>query len=241
LWGEDDRDNFRTCAAEHITEVVARYRGKVQLWQCAAGLNVNNDFAQDEEERLRLAVMTIETIRRGDPRGPVVITIDQPWGSFMSREDCELSPMHFADALVRADLGLAGIGLEINLGYAPGGSEPRDPLEFSRQVDRWAGLGLPLLITLTVPSGAGESVQGAVHTRTLDYAGAGPLSSATQHAWGERYLNVLLAKQPVQGILWNQLIDRPSHAYPHGGVFDVQEQPKPLLELLTALRRKHLA
>ena len=52
LWGEDDDEQFRNCEAEHIEAVVNRYRGKVQLWQCAARLNINNDFGQGEEERL---------------------------------------------------------------------------------------------------------------------------------------------------------------------------------------------
>ncbi len=152
LWGEDDEENFRSCVAEHVNSVVTRYRGKVQLWQCAGRLNIRNDFGQGEEQRLRLAVLVIESIRRADPRAPVVMTIDQPWGSFMSREDCDLSPLHFADALVRGDLGLSGIGLEINLGYTPGGTEPRDVIEFGRQMDRWSTLGLPLLVSLTAAS-----------------------------------------------------------------------------------------
>ena len=36
LWGAGDEENFRMCVAEHIQAVVARYRGKVQLWQSAA-------------------------------------------------------------------------------------------------------------------------------------------------------------------------------------------------------------
>jgi hypothetical protein len=240
LWGEGDEENFRSCVAEHIQAVVERYRGKVQLWQCAAGLNIDNDFAHSEEERLRAAVLSIQTIRSVDPRAPVVITIDQPWGSFMSREECDLSPMHFADALVRADLGLSGIGLEINFGYAPSGTEPRDAVEFGRQMDRWSTLGLPLLVTLTAPSAASADPQAHPGVRPLRYAGSEELSGAVQRAWGQKFLGVLLAKQPVQGIVWNQLLDSQPHAFPHGGLFDVQDQAKPVLELLGSLRQQHL-
>jgi hypothetical protein len=241
LWGEDDEESFRACVVEQIQAVVTRYRGKVHLWQCAAGLNTNNDFAQNEEERLRLAVLTIETIRRADPRAPVIITVDQPWGSFMSREDCDLSPLHFADALVRGDLGLAGIGLEINLGYAPSGSEPRDLLEFGRQMDRWSTLGLPLLVTLNVPSDNGADPLARSSSRPLLYADSERLSSTAQRTWAEEFLPMLLAKQPVQGIIWNQLLDSQPHAFAHGGLFDAQDLPKPILEFLASLRRQHLA
>jgi hypothetical protein len=241
LWGQDDEESFRSCVAEHLHAVVTRYRGKVQLWQCAARLNVTNEFSQTEEERLRLAVMSIETIRRADPRAPVVITLDQPWGSFMSRLDCELSPLHFADALVRADLGLAGIGLEINLGYAQAGTEPRDVLEFGRQIDRWSGLGLPLLVTLCVPSGNSVDAQARTRVTPVSYSASGELSGATQRAWAEKFLPVLLSKQPVQGIIWNQLLETQPHEFPHGGLFDEHDRPKPLLEFLQTLRRQHLA
>ncbi len=240
LWGEEEVDNFRSCVADHIQAVVTRYVGKVHLWLCAARLNVENDFGHGEDERLRLAVMTIEKIRRIDAHSPIVLSIDQPWGSFMSRRQYDLSPLQFADALGRADLGLAGIGLEINFGYAPTGSEPRDPLEFGRQIDRWSTLGLPLLVTLVVPSASSPDPQARRGDQVVSYAGGGTLSGATQHAWGEKYLSVLLAKQPVQGIIWNQLLDSQSHALAHGGLFDAKDQPKPIVELLESLRREHL-
>ncbi len=241
LWGEDDEENFRACVVEHIQAVVTRYRGKVHLWQCAARLNLKNDFAQTEEERLRLAVLSIETIRQFDPRAPIIITIDQPWGAFMSREDCDLSPLHFADALVRGDLGLAGIGLEINLGYTPSGSEPRDLIEFNKQMDRWSSLGLPLLVTLNVPSDSGADPLARSSARPLLYAENGQGTNAAQRAWSERFVPLLLAKQPVQGIIWNQLFDSQPHAYAHAGLFDAKDRPKPTLELLGTLRRQHLA
>ncbi|MFN9957685.1 MAG: hypothetical protein ACK55I_31655, partial [bacterium] len=54
-------------------------------------------------------------------------------------------------ALIRADLGLSGIGLEINHNYWPGGSLPRDLLEFNRLIDQWSLLGLPLMFLLRQP------------------------------------------------------------------------------------------
>jgi glycosyl hydrolase family 10 len=241
LWGEGDEESFRSCVAEHVQAVVTHYRGKVQLWQCAAGLNIDNDFEQSEEERLRLAVLSIESIRRVDPRAPIVITIDQPWGTFMSREECDLSPLHFADALVRADLGLSGIGIEINFAYGLQGSESRTSLEFGRQIDRWSALGLPLLVTLTAPSSTAPDPLARSAARPINYSAAAALSPDAQRAWAEKFLPVLLSKQPVQGIIWNQLFDSQPHAFAHGGLLDTQQHAKPILESLGRLRRQHLA
>jgi hypothetical protein len=66
------------------------------------------------------------------------------------------------------------------------------------------------------------------------------LSGATQRAWAEKYLPVLLAKQPMQGVLWNQLLDSQPHPLAHGGLFDASDQPKPIVEVLESLRREHL-
>ncbi len=241
LFGADDVDSFRSCVAEHLQAVITRYRGKVHLWVCSAGLNVDNEFGHSEEERLRLAVLSIECIRRVDARAPIVLSIDQPWGAFMGRQQQDLSPLHFADALVRADLGLAGVGLEINVAFTPGGTEPYDPLEFGRQMDRFSTLGLPLLVSLVVPSAGEPDPKARRQSRVVPYAPSGPLTPAAQLAWAEQFLPVLLAKQPVQGIIWNQLLDSQPHALPHGGLFEDDSTPKPLLELLARLRREHLS
>ncbi len=240
LFGQEDIDSFRACVAEHLQAVVARYRGKVNLWICGAGLNLENELGHTEEERLHLAVLTIDAIRKQDPRAPIVLSIDQPWGAFLNRAEYELSPLHFADALVRADLGLAGLGLEMNIGYYPGGSEPRDPLEFGRQMDRYSMLGLPLLASLTVPSNATPDSRALRKCQTIPFAANGTLTPDAQRKWGEQILPMLLAKQAVQGLLWNQLRDSQPHAYPRGGLFDDREQAKPIVEVLKALRHDNL-
>jgi hypothetical protein len=240
LWGSEDSDSFRTCVAEHVDGVVNRYRGRVQLWQCAARLNIKNDFDHDEEQRLRLAVLTVETIRRADPRTPVVLTVDQPWGSFMSHEDYDLSPLQFVDALVRADLGLAGVGLEINYAYPFQGSEPRDVLEVSRLVDRFSLLGLPLLLVLSVPSSSAADPQARLPSSVANYSRDAALSVEAQRAWGEQFLSVLLAKQAVQGIVWNQLSDSAPHRFAHGGLFDAQDHAKPIVEVVQRLRSQYV-
>ena len=70
---------------------------------------------------------------------------------------------------------------------------------------------------------------------------APPLSAATQRAWAERYLPVLLAKQPVQAVIWNQLSDGSPHPFAHGGLVDAERHIKPVVEYLHSLRREHLA
>ena len=95
---------------------------------------------------------TVELVRSLDPDTPALVSFDQPWAEYMRQRESDFPPLHFADALIRAGLGLAGLMLEINVGYSPGGTLPRHPLEFSRLLDAWSLLGLPLWLSLCAPS-----------------------------------------------------------------------------------------
>jgi hypothetical protein len=58
--------------------------------------------------------------------------------------------------------------------------------------------------------------------------------------WIEQHVPLLLAKAPVQVILWNQLADSTPHYYPHAGLYDAEDKPKPALEALRKIRQKYL-
>jgi hypothetical protein len=157
----------------------------------------------------------------------------------LAHQHLDLAPLHFADALVRADLGLAGIGLEVNVGYHPGGSLPRSPLAISRLIDTWSLLELPLLVAVTLPSSSAEDPQANGKVQVLS-GDANSVSPQTQCEWIERHFPLLLAKSAVQVLIWNQLSDAAPHHYPHGGLFDTSETPKPALEALKKIRKKYL-
>jgi hypothetical protein len=239
LW-EDDSQQIHRYVQTHLEAVVNRYRGKVHVWHAASGTNVTDALGLGEEQRLRLTVTAIETIRRVDARTPVIVSFDQPWAEYMSRTALDLAPLHFADALVRAELGLAGIGIELNLGYSPGGSLPRDLLDISLQIDRWALLGLPLVVSLTVPSSDAEDPRATSPAQVIGNDPEGGPTPQSQKTVVENVVSLLLAKQCVQGIIWNQLNDASPHEFPHGGLFDSQGIAKPVLQTLTSIRQKHL-
>ncbi len=238
LW-EGDFNSLLGFMLDHVRAVVERYRGRVHLWQVAARMTHGHALGLGEEARLQLAAKAINTVRQLDPTTPLVVTFDQPWAEYLASEQLDLAPFHFADALVRADLGLSGIGLEVNWGYHPGGSVQRGPLAMSRLIDAWALLDLPLLVTLTMPSAAGEDRQANSKVRVI--AGEpSDISHESQCYWINKHVPLLLAKNAVQIVLWNQLSDATPHHYPHSGLFDAQDNPKPALELLNKIRQQYL-
>jgi len=168
-------------------------------------------------------VRAVEVIRSLDPQTPVIVSLDQPWAEFMARREVELSSLQFADAVVRSGLGLSGIGMEINLGTAAQATLPRDLLQFNSQLDIWSSLGMPLLVSIAVPS-AGDD-----------------FSPQTQQTWLEAYLPMLLARPTVQAVIWNQLHDTEADDFPHTGLVDGQKHPKPAFSTLATLRRQYSA
>ncbi len=216
-------ESIMKSASKHAEACVQRYRGKAHIWNCAAGLNMPSELGWTDEETLRMAVAVIETVRRADNRSPVLLTIDQPWSEYLRKDNSGISPLHFADALIRADLGLSGLSLDLRFGNGPGESYPRDLLEISRLIDRWAMLGLPLMVQL------GSKVPA---TEANDTTGDQTLAP-------ESIFNLLLSKPCVHAVIWTSLIDSPTEATKNG-LWDEKGHPKPLIRKIATTRAKYL-
>lgn len=238
---EDDFNGFVEAVESYVERAVLRYNGRVTLWHATAGLNTRGPIALDEEQVMRLAVSVIHTIRRVDPRTPVLISVDQPWGEYLGNERDGISPIHFADALIRSNLGVGGIGLELRMNYADGGSLPRSLLDFGQQIDRWASLGLPLLAQLSFP-GADTPDNRAFRSKQIIPLGPNATTTATAQAkTAMRWIKTMLAKGVVHGVIWDGWDDRFPHGQANSGLIDQQGNPRPLLDSLTQLRRELLS
>ena len=225
-----------------VEAVVKRYRGKVQLWHVAARMNQDGAFRYSEEQRLRLVVEAVDRVRAIDPRTPMIVSFDQPWAEYIARKDQELTPLHFADTLVRGELGLAGVGLEINYGYWPGGTLPRDPLEVSRQLDRWSQLGVPLVISSRPPATAAADPLAQHPAQVLKRSGR----PARTPAWQQRARHsgscrCCWPSSRCQAIVWNHWQDDRPHEFPHAGLCDARGRPKPILQTIANLRQELLS
>ena len=115
---EGDFNEILGFAAQYIEAAVRRYQGKVDLWQCAGRINTADFLSLSEEENVRLAARAIEITQSLDPKGRIFVSFDQPWAEYMAHRQKNFSPIHFADALLRAGIGLTGIVLEINIACA---------------------------------------------------------------------------------------------------------------------------
>jgi len=240
LLGEDYKSILHA-ACQHAENTVKRYRNRAQFWNCGAGLNSPNSMHWSDEEVLRMAVAVISTVRQADNRTPVLLTIEQPWSEYLRDNPNGISPLHFADALIRADLGLSGLALELAMDVWPGGSLPRDLIEVSRLMDRWAMLGLPLLVHLSSPTQAATGTD----LRVADWQM--PLNASHSKTAGsdafvppEALIQLLVSKPAVHAVIWDQLTDQYPVATSCSGLFDRLGQPKRLLQNIASMRSNFL-
>ena len=151
LW-QDDISALESFVCRYVAEVVRRYRDRVDIWNCAVALSTGAGLNLSEENRLRLTVRAIETVRAHDSSTPVLVCIDEPWGEYLVKEELDLSPFQFADMLARADIGVSAFGLRFNIGDTCRATLARDGLDFGTLVDRWATLGKPLVLMFDAES-----------------------------------------------------------------------------------------
>lgn len=255
-----DFDSLLKSACEHAKVMVERYRGQVHLWSAASGLNAPNAIGLSDEQVQKLAISVIQTVRRCDPKTPVIICIDAPWAEYLSHHADGISPLIFAEALIRVDLGLSGIGLELNFNAWPNGSLPRDLIDLSDMIDHWGNaLEMPLLAMVSNPSNAmvddlATSKSQIVSTWSYpDFQEeSGPDAFDAEDdaqksvpelrfpANGMDILQMLLAKTRIHGIIWNQISDQIQHPFPNAGLISQQGKPRSLLDGLIRLRQLHV-
>ncbi|TWT85626.1 hypothetical protein Pla123a_04330 [Posidoniimonas polymericola] len=243
---EGEGDTLASLMLGHVEACVKRYRGRVNLWNVAGRVNRSRVLGLTDEQRLQLVARAVRRVRELDPGTPVTVCFDQPWGESLASESADLAAIEFADALERADLGIAGFGVELNIGYLPNGTTPRSPLAYSQLLDNWSlRLELPLLVMLTLPSGAGPDPKAVSKVKALQASGnpdAPPFPSPDSQAeWIQSCLPVFLAKNCVQVVIYNQLRDDVPHELPHGGLVDAAGVAKPAAAALAELRGQYLA
>ena len=83
---EDDFESLLKAAIHYVETTVAKFRGKVQLWNCATGLNTLGPLPLNDEQAMRLAIGILQAVRRTDPNTPAIMSFDQPFGEYLGKD-----------------------------------------------------------------------------------------------------------------------------------------------------------
>jgi hypothetical protein len=240
LW-EGDFETIGGLVADYVRQAVVRYKGKVPLWHVAHRAAGGEVLGLSEEEQVRITARAVQVARQADPTAQVTIGVDRPWAEWMGSSHFQLGPLHLCDYLLRAELGISGIALEIAPGYSAPGSHIRDLLEFSKLLDLYSLLNVPLHLWMVMPSGSGPDPMAEPGIRVEAMQWPSPPDESTQAHWGARWIALAIAKPFVRTVNWLQASDAMPHAYPHGGLIRPDQTAKPMVAWLQSVRADTLA
>ncbi len=237
LW-ENDFDEILSAVGKYTEALLQHYRNRVDLWYCASGLNDHTTLSLKEEQRLQILLHIIQTIRGSGLRAPLLVSFANPWGEYTASRDREMAPIHFAEELVRARVGVTGIGLELNFGELSPATYYRGFFEVVDMLDYWSLLGVPLFVTLSAPS-SWRPDDDALYNANRKEEPLERISRRTQREIVEHVLPALLTHPQVQGVFWSQVSDSQPHRFPHAGLLDPRGRPKSAVTKMTDLIRTY--
>ncbi|MFK7820986.1 MAG: endo-1,4-beta-xylanase [Planctomycetaceae bacterium] len=211
--------NLQSFVADFVETAVSRYVGRVRHWEIVGNANTGGALNLTEENRLSLAARTLEVARQVDDEIQLSLMIGQPFGEYMTDGNHRLSPIQFVDALARSGIGLSEVHLDIRLGEHGNCSLPQHLLQFSKLMDLWSYLGLPLSVSLSCVG---------------DYA-----ANEMQLAMLERYVPVLMAKDSVVGIYWGCLRDGSGSTRNGCGLVNEDGSERETLSKLRSYRKRY--
>ena len=206
----DQFDRFRDSVSRFVNQVAARYAARVDQWYAVGGLNTPTGLGLNDQLRILLAAGIVERLRRSDPNTPRLVAIDRPWGEYLQQPTASLSPLGFLDALIRADIGVDAIGMQMNLGSWSNGTTWRHPLAIVQRINEFASLEKP--ITLLLRSGTDE------------------IDAMRQLA------QLVNTNASVAAVVWNQWMDAGAE-FPHSGLW-TETGPSVLFEQLWGSAKK---
>ena len=240
LW-DGDFEAILGLAVELVRHAVGRYRGKVPVWTLLHRPGSAEALGLGEEDQVRLAARLLQVARHVDPSAQFLVGVDRPWGEWLGQGKFQLGPLHLADYLARSELGLSGIELEVAPGFTPPGSGLRDLFEFSKLLDLYALINLPLYVSLALPSSVAPDPKAdpAVKAQPGDWPDG--LDESAHARWASGFIALAAAKPYVRSVTWCQPTDGLPHLYPNAGLLRADHSPKPLAEWLRTFRKDLLA
>jgi hypothetical protein len=240
LW-DGDADAISGFATDLVRQAVARYRGKVPIWQVVHRPAGHEILGLSEEDQIRIAARAIQVARQADSSAQLCLGVDRPWAEWMSGSRFQLGPLHLCDYLIRSDVGISSVALEIAPGYSAPGSQMRDLFEFSRLLDLYALLNVPLHLLIVAPSADASDPAADPNIVVEPWQWSQPPNETLQADWAARWLALAVAKPFVRSVKWLQASDAVPHTYPHGGLYRGDSTPKPIFSRLQSLRKDWIA
>jgi hypothetical protein len=117
----------------------------------------------------------------------------------------------------------------------------RDLFEFSKLLDLYSLLNVPLCIWMALPSATGPDPLADPAVQVEKEQWPSSIDENLQAAWGAKWLALAVSKPFVRTATWLERSDAIPHLYPHAGLLRPDRTPKPLLSWMRMMREQTLA
>ncbi|MDB4766224.1 hypothetical protein OAG71_00905 [bacterium] len=231
------RNHILSTTREHMSQLSPA----VSLIHVASGLNGMGHRHLSYPQQLEITTQLLQTVEESTQEIPTLVSFDFPWAERLASAVGGSHPLQIADSLLRQGSQISFLGIEVNLGYWPGGSIMRDPIQWIDMLDVWTQLGLPLVIILRAPTwstGNDEVLLGDAdenqprHVNTFDRT-----NDQRRIDYLRTILPMLVARPAVHGLIWSQWLDSDDERYPNGGLENAAGEMKSIYEVLRSLPR----
>jgi len=239
LW-DGNFEEVATAVEKYVQQAVVQFKDRVDLWYFAASFNDRVAIALSEEERLRLMLLAIQTMRKTGLRAPMLVSFARPFGEYLANSERELAPIHFAEELVRARVGVTGVGLELNFGELSPATYYRGFFDIEEILDQWSMLGVPLFVKISAPSSWREDPN-AQYSLNRSEEPQERISRRTQREQIARVLPAIVTHPQVQGVFWSPTSDALPHNFPHSGLLDNRWRPKSTINAIRKILNQFFA
>ena len=228
-------------SSDLVRNAVTRYRGKVPIWHLVHRPASSDCLGLSEEEQIRITARALQVARQADPAAQFTIGLERPWAEWMGQSAFQLGPLHLADYLVRADLGLAGLVPRDRPRLLPPRQPPPRPLRLFEAARPLCPAQPAAARRARLPLRRRPRPRGRLRP-----SGSSPRNGPARprirpRPTGRRkWVALAVAKPFVRSVTWIQPSDAVPHLYPHGGLFRGDNTAKPLVPWLKSFRRELL-
>lgn len=220
---EDDPDTVRDLAFRYVSQMVNRYRGRINAWDVVSGLHLPGTFDVGFEQLVEITRLLVGQVKTLLPSARTLVTICEPFGDYLG-EGRGTPPLLYAEMVAQSGVPCDGFGLHVILGAQ--GHEVRDLFALSQMLDRYAALGKPIYLTAT----------GCPGKPAANGGWRNGFDGQVQADWLEAFYRIALSKPFIDSITWANLCDDGAHL-PAGGLLDGMLAPKASFTRLQDLRR----